>query len=236
MQTLKLGLKKKFQNTPIRTTEMIRVLQQFLFHYRTTPHQGTGVPPAERMFNRKLRTRLSLLLPTARKRENQTTNEVKAREFSVNDRVIGRNYYGADKWALGRVKERLGRIHYIVKLDNGKEWKRHVNQLRKVGEVPMQSQNDEEEIDYEPPENVLPEILPEIKYETQKSGRSPTPKKEIGSGNSPRKHRVGRTDHVQHRNTMANLFNSRKYRDIYIHIYIIFFLFFLSLSHCQYIK
>ena len=36
-------------------------VSRFLFKYRTTPHSTTGVPPAELMFNRHLRTHLDLL-------------------------------------------------------------------------------------------------------------------------------------------------------------------------------
>ena len=35
-------------------------LQRFLLHYRTTPHRTTGVPPAELLFNRTVRGKLTL--------------------------------------------------------------------------------------------------------------------------------------------------------------------------------
>lgn len=39
------------------------LLQQILIQYRNTSHVATGKSPAELMFTKKLRTRLSLLLP-----------------------------------------------------------------------------------------------------------------------------------------------------------------------------
>jgi hypothetical protein len=53
-----------------------RELNKFLFAYRTTPHQTTGVAPAELMFKRKLRTKL----PEARTYTETYTDE------SVRDR------------------------------------------------------------------------------------------------------------------------------------------------------
>ena len=38
-------------------------LDKFLFHYRVSPHQTTGVSPTELMFGRKLRTVLDLVHP-----------------------------------------------------------------------------------------------------------------------------------------------------------------------------
>ncbi|XP_076545697.1 uncharacterized protein LOC143305547 [Osmia lignaria lignaria] len=70
------------------------VTEQTLLQYRNAKHNTTGKSPAELMFNRKLRTRLDLLLKIAN----------------------------------------LARLHYKVKLDDGRIWKRHVNQMREIGE------------------------------------------------------------------------------------------------------
>ncbi|EZA62137.1 hypothetical protein X777_03744 [Ooceraea biroi] len=174
IQTLKLALKKKFLNGPINAVEMNKTLHQFLFSYRTVPHQTTGVSPAEKMFNRTLRTRLSLLVPVINQNEGQCISTVKVREFVVKDRVVCKNYYGTQKWLLGRIKTKLGKLHYIVQLDNGKEWKRHVNQLRKIGEVPIQNENEEVD-DYTPPDfqNKPVEIPFEPHVEAQENVQPP---------------------------------------------------------------
>ncbi|CAL1288653.1 unnamed protein product [Larinioides sclopetarius] len=36
-------------------------------------------------------------------------------------------------WKLGVVTQKLGHLHYIVKLDDGREVKRHINQMQKSG-------------------------------------------------------------------------------------------------------
>ena len=37
------------------------------------------------------------------------------------------------KWKIGKVTKKLGKLHYLVKLDDGRIWKRHKNQMRKTG-------------------------------------------------------------------------------------------------------
>ena len=53
-------------------------VSRFLFKYRTTPHSTTGVPPAELMFNRHLRTHLDLLQPSIGQtvRQNQSKQKM----------------------------------------------------------------------------------------------------------------------------------------------------------------
>ncbi|XP_026688424.1 uncharacterized protein LOC113472830 isoform X3 [Diaphorina citri] len=67
---------------------------------------------------------------------------VNTREFQVGQRVLSRHYLGADKWKTGTITERLGRIHYSVKLDNGPVVKRHVNQLKSTEYKQKQDEED----------------------------------------------------------------------------------------------
>lgn len=57
----------------------------------------------------------------------------KARQLEIDDRVAVREYMSASKWKFGKTIERTGDLHYVIKLDDGREWKRHINQIRKVG-------------------------------------------------------------------------------------------------------
>ncbi|XP_070510420.1 uncharacterized protein [Cardiocondyla obscurior] len=54
------------------------------------------------------------------------------------DRVQCRNYYRRTKWIFGRIEKSLDLAHYFVRLDNGKAWKRHVNQILKTGNIPSE--------------------------------------------------------------------------------------------------
>ncbi|XP_023246922.1 uncharacterized protein LOC106642194 [Copidosoma floridanum] len=78
-------------------------LQNILAHYRAMPHAQTGMSPAELMFGRKPR---------------------------LGETVIARDYQYKSKWQHGTIVKRVGHLHYVVRLESGKEWNRHVDQLR----------------------------------------------------------------------------------------------------------
>lgn len=107
-------------------------VQKFLFHYRITPIREFKQTPAERMFGHDLRSRLDLLFPKVVENKNRTIEcNGTARIFKEGDRVSAREYLDKTyKWKLGVVCKKLGQLHYLIKLENGKIWKRHVNQLR----------------------------------------------------------------------------------------------------------
>ena len=58
VKTLKEGLKK------CGNTESLQCrISHILFHYRITPHSTTGVPPAELLFGRRIRSHLDQVKP-----------------------------------------------------------------------------------------------------------------------------------------------------------------------------
>ena len=60
MRTFKEAIKKMDQEE--KTTLETKV-SRFLFTFRITPHTATGIPPAELIFKRQLRTAFHLLQP-----------------------------------------------------------------------------------------------------------------------------------------------------------------------------
>lgn len=133
------GLAERFVQTIKNSLRRMRTdqanvqvaLQQILLQYRNATHSTTGKSPAELMFARKLRTRLDLLFPTVDERYANTEAPI---SFKEGERVSCRNYIGTDKWMFGKVVERIGKLHYTVRIDDGRIWKRHVNQMRKIGD------------------------------------------------------------------------------------------------------
>ena len=87
---------------------------------------------------REFRTRLSLLRPDVNKsvRDRQTSQKVlhdrraRARSFVVGDRVLARNLRPGPDWIRGTIVEVLGPVTYIVEIDGGQRWKRHIDQLK----------------------------------------------------------------------------------------------------------
>ncbi|XP_070169329.1 uncharacterized protein [Polyergus mexicanus] len=76
------------------------------------------------------------------------------REFQGGERVECRNYYEQAKWVFGKIKKHVGLLHYMIRLDNGKCWKRHIDQIQKVGNIPQKRKDWEEIWDYNPPEKI----------------------------------------------------------------------------------
>ena len=111
-------------------------LMRFLLSYRTTPNATTGVSPAELLFGRTLRTRLSLLRPDVstkvqEKQASQKQNhdkKSKERQFYEGQSVLVENNKPEPKWVLGTVLEKLGDVSYRVQVGNY-IWKRHIDQL-----------------------------------------------------------------------------------------------------------
>lgn len=102
-------------------------LANFLLRYRTTPHNTTGVTPAELMVKRRLRTRLSLVKPDlaqvveSRQEKQKEYKDMKCkrdRPFVKHDRVRVRNTRAnskTEKWLLGTVVKVCGPRTYVVR-------------------------------------------------------------------------------------------------------------------------
>ena len=114
-------------------------VSRFLFKYRITPHSTTGVPPAELVFGRKLRSHLDHLQPnlgdTVRQSQARQKaahdSHAKTQDFAVGDLVYVQNYGQGPKWLEGKLVEVLGSVVYNVLLEDGRQVKRHAEQLWK---------------------------------------------------------------------------------------------------------
>ncbi|XP_062713385.1 uncharacterized protein K02A2.6-like [Aedes albopictus] len=102
-----------------------------LITYRNTIHPATGQSPAMMVYNRPLRSRLDLMIPNPETARKDVTEKV--RSIPKGARVAARDYIDSDKWKYGVIAEKLGKLHYHVQLDDGRTWKRHIDQLREVG-------------------------------------------------------------------------------------------------------
>ena len=113
-------------------------LANFLLSYRTTPHMTTNKTPAELFLGRTLRTCLDLIRPDTRKvvERKQSQQKVKhdrhahERTFQLEQTVMVRNFRNGPKWVRGVIIKRKGPVTYLVRVDNGTVWKRHVDHIR----------------------------------------------------------------------------------------------------------
>ena len=126
VQTLKDKLKAmSSENLPMN----IKV-QKIVFRYRATP-LANGKSPAELYLNRHFRIKLDSIFPYYEMKSNQKIKPY-TRKIQVGERVRTKFFLNNKLvWKLGVVIRKLGHLHYIIKLDEGREVKRHINQLQK---------------------------------------------------------------------------------------------------------
>ena len=133
VQTVKQGLKK------LREGSVKDRVARFLFAYRNTPQSTTGNSPAELLFGRKLNTRFDQLKPdvfTTVQRNQQRQkfnhdNHSSQRSIKKGDLVYTRNYSAGQMWLPGKIVKQTGPVSFLVKLEEGRVWRRHINQIRK---------------------------------------------------------------------------------------------------------
>ena len=114
--------------------EIPGVLSNILMSYRKMIHPSTEFSPSMLVFGRQIRSRIDLMIPSTSTTSKEVTLKIK--EFQNGQRVAAREYIKDNKWEFGKVKERLGKLHYLIELDDGRTWKRHIDQMRSVGNNP----------------------------------------------------------------------------------------------------
>lgn len=132
VQVFKEGIKRS-------TAETLETqVSRFLFHYRTTPHTTTVVTPAELLMGRQLRTHLNLIHPdiaahVQQKQERQRAGQhkrAKERTVTVGEQVYVRTLPTGTSWIPGVVREQRGPKSYLVELNNGCVFRRHIDHIR----------------------------------------------------------------------------------------------------------
>ena len=54
------------------------------------------------------------------------------REFSVDDKVMARNFHEGDKWMMGKIVDKLGPVSYLVQCDDGSMWRCHIDHIQDI--------------------------------------------------------------------------------------------------------
>ena len=111
-------------------------LQRFLFTYRCVPHSTTGIPPAELLMGRRLKSVLDLLKPNVAANVDWKQTKLlgkadrKCRDFVKGDQVYAKNFSSGSKWLTGRIVNVTGPVSYVIELSNGRLIRRHVDHIR----------------------------------------------------------------------------------------------------------
>lgn len=85
--------------------------------------------PSELFLNRHIRIKLDALKPP--RIQKSSIRGTTARQLKVGDSVQAR-YYSNNKnlWKPGTIIKKYGLPHYLIRLDSGYTFKRHIDQLR----------------------------------------------------------------------------------------------------------
>lgn len=134
IQTMKNSLRKMLTDPRNKNLNLESALHEFLVQYRVTPHCVTGVTPSKKMFNRKIHTSYTACVPSKTKTSIDINANKKLREFVAGESVQCRNYSGDVKWKHGRIIQRMGKLHYKVKINDGRVLERHADQILRSGE------------------------------------------------------------------------------------------------------
>uniref|UniRef100_A0A8R1IPR0 Integrase catalytic domain-containing protein n=1 Tax=Caenorhabditis japonica TaxID=281687 RepID=A0A8R1IPR0_CAEJA len=139
VDTLKRGLKKLKGEGSVDT----EIMSKFLLYYRSTPSNALGgLTPAEVHLGRRLRTKMSLMIPKLKlntgsqksslmKDQFDKHHGTRPKHFSVNESVYAKVFErNAWSWKPATVVQRQGRVVYMVRLNDGRERVIHANQLK----------------------------------------------------------------------------------------------------------
>ena len=150
-------------------------IANFLLAYRSTKHATTGVPPAQLFLGRELRTRLALVRPQVQDRvlqkQGKTVGGKVLREFYPGDRVLVNDVRKDNTWWPGTVAERSAPKSYIIVLNDGRVWRRHLDHLRRAQVDEPAPQVQERSIPVVEQGNiVVPQLRKEFSAETSARG------------------------------------------------------------------
>lgn len=139
VQTLKQAIRSLNPNPQDREKE----LQKILLQYRKMPHSTTRRSPSYLMFNREIKSRLDLIKPIDKHPKEVIDYKFKCRSLNIGDRVAVREYIHTDKWLFGQITDKIGTLHYHIRLDDNRIWKRHIDQIKQIGRnTPLEPNND----------------------------------------------------------------------------------------------
>ena len=144
VQTVKQAIRAGHQ----KGVSLEKSLDVFLLKYRVTPHVTTGVSPSMLLYGRNLRTHLDLLFPDVKShvQQNQAGQKLyhdrhsQHRQLQIGETVWARNFRDGNKWVKAVVHDMLGPLTYLLKLDDGNMWKRHMDHICRGVPEPAQGE------------------------------------------------------------------------------------------------
>ena len=134
VQTFKYAMESSADDP---TSSIQRQIQNFLLSYRSTPHATTSSSHTKLFLQRELRTQLSLVTLDigslmASQQDKMKCNHdkfAKYREIAVGNCVLPRDRLSGQKWQAGTVVQKTSPASFQVQLNDGRNWRRHVDDV-----------------------------------------------------------------------------------------------------------
>ena len=116
-------------------------LSSFQMAFHSTTHPTTGETPSKLFLGREMRTRFDLLRsdPQTRVCQKQASQKqqhnahARSRTLSVGTTVMAKDFRD-QSWKTGVVMEHRAPLTYLVQMDSGQLWRRHIDHLHQLGE------------------------------------------------------------------------------------------------------
>ena len=134
--TFKSAMKKIYEDCK----DIDKNAANFLIHYRNTPHSATGVPPAEAMFKRSLRSRLHQITPLDQQKAESMditaeqavldSSRTRNRQFEEQQDVYVQPK-AKDTWREGVIEKRLGNSNMYEVRFEGRKAVKHADHIKK---------------------------------------------------------------------------------------------------------
>lgn len=128
-------IKRALRSMEGESGDLVDKLTTIKTRLRRTPGPSTQ-SPYQLMFGREVRTKLHAMLLKTENTTHHRTLPDNVRQFKLGDRVQARSYSSPhQRWTFGRIRSRLGHLHYEVLTDDGNVWRRHLDQLLAAPQV-----------------------------------------------------------------------------------------------------
>ena len=201
-------------------------LANFLLTYRTTPHATTNEAPCLLFQGRSLRTRLDLIRPNLQKTVSDKQAVQKSnhdgcsilRDLYVGQSVLVRNLRPGLDWLRGTIVRKLGPLSYLVELDDGRLWKRHIDHIKVLQKQKPSRPSVDEQCDPSLPvtTSCQEESSPELPSEPEPTPASATQAEPSSSPSGPTDSPTSLDSHTR-RYPLRTRRSPDRYCDTYMH-------------------
>lgn len=132
--TFKKSLRAALIDPKSKTTPTKVIISRYLMNYRNSTHCTTNEAPSVLMLGRRVKTLFDLLKPRNDKSNTGTILERRMENFKESQKVMIKDYKDKNHpvWIKASIDKVLGEKNYTCKAADGKSYRRHLDQNKKL--------------------------------------------------------------------------------------------------------